>query len=625
MDKSPKILIEQKQTAQSAHPFIKDVNLQNLDRSKLQPALRKFLLLMRGPDEDAYLDTDIPWDKREEIRKQILKQAENEHASFFYSAYIKNISESTGYFEEESQMTVPVELVKGRYLDTHGLEISEVSSFQEITSLLTEQKKLKEGYKAGTYDFEEYDEEFNSLQQRIEDHFRHVKPEDLQFTGTPVSKEDLEDFRFLLQKGFRATLEQNLGVSLKELTLSEQFYFLNYSKELTNKESEKFISFCKRYGTVGLRTFLSIEHGGKEMGDKILSLGDGQKLSKEVAEKLFTKYGELIDQVDGITKTLKEKISSGMHSNPADEAAVKENFLLRAKNLLEKYANNPHKNTEDIIYELGSIEAENVVTLSIFQALRDTKSISFEDIKDFSFAGMYHTAEFITHQEQAEMEAIIEKNYKNAPVEVKNAVLKSFQKAIAVGYSDVDFPTLKCKGKIVAFTRHDYGAYGSDNEYGKKVYFGSFNVDPDFANGEVGSAMIERTVDEIAKTHIVEADCNAESPIGAKYIESGFSAIDFYDFHGWPSFKIERDDSRKSTTLGKNLSKEEIIANVKNGFYEKENKRIEILSAAKQNDLMSLFESAIKRGNIISRYFYDAQKKEWIAVTEPKLAVVEQE
>jgi hypothetical protein len=413
------------------------------------------------------------------------------------------------------------------------------------------------------------------------------------------------DLSYVLNK-FRSFLSET-GLAANNYSWKDQ---LVLAGSLTSvKESEKIVGFSKVFGKNGLRTFLSVEQGGKEMGDKILKLGE--KLPEDVAREIFKKYGEMIDRVDEVTEVLKQKLNFTEKSTDSEDA-IKNNLLLRAKNLLEKYADDLNKNPKEILEEIEKIKVENVLTLSIFQSLHETKGIRFEDMKDFSFS--YESQ--LNEDEEKEGEDIINKNYKDAPQEAREAILSSFKIAVNQKDKDINFPNLKYKGKMVSFMQLNFAKYKGSEDYGKKVYFGSFNVDPDFANGEIGSAMMERTVDNVAKTHIVEADCNAEQNIGAKYIESGFTAVDFYNFKGLPGFKIIRDDKMKDKFIGKNLSKEEIISMLDNGS-KKEG--FDIISASQQKDFLPEFKKVLNSTKIISRYFYDKNTKRWIVVVESNL------
>ncbi len=353
-----------------------------------------------------------------------------------------------------------------------------------------------------------------------------------------------------------------------------------------------------------------------------------EKLPKKLEELVFSKYVELIETSQNIASELRKRFGSEKHHDKDTENAIRDNLLRRAKNLLEKYTDNPTKNVGNIMHELDTINADNMLLLSIFKSLHTTTGIKFEDFKEFTFYNSFSQAQFLSNSEIDQMATIIEKNYKDAPEKIRKVIKESFIDSVQHSVYepiDVDVPELLYKGKVVAFCRLDYEKYKyiGSKDYGKKVYFGSFNVDPDFVNGEIGTAMLERTIDNVAVNNIVEADCNAFSKIGAKYIESGFNVVDFYDFHGWPSLKIIRDDSKKASIIGKNLSEEEIVSLSEIGSIEKNGKIAQIVSVSKQEDLSPIFQNAKADNKIISRYFYENKIKKWFVVIEPDVSLQE--
>lgn len=501
------------------------------------------------------------------------------------------------------------------------LHVSDPMDSEEIKSKIESIRELE--LLIGKVDIRQLQSEAIKLKDSIEDLVAKntIKPDDLDTVSIKQNKEQLNElyknYLFLLDGIMRPIIEEDFGDAIFTMPIKEQLHFLSYAKDLKVKEIAPIKKFAKDYGVTGFRTFLSLEHGGKEMGDKILQLGE--KLPKETAEKLFTKYSEIIDKVDNLVGALEEKLKNSEKINANSEIAVKENLLIRAKNLLKKYTDNANKNPESILRELEGVNSDNILLLSIFQSLHSSDGIKFEDVKDFSFINEWSGSEFLTQKELLEMENIIDKNYKDAPSAVLKAVKNSFLESthnFHGYYNDVEIPQLKFKDKVVAFCRLDYSVYENTDDYGKKVYFGSFNVDPDFANGEIGNAMLERTVDRVAKNHVVEADCNAFSKIGAKYIESGFYASNYYDFNGWPSFKIVRDDTKKSLIIGKNLSKEEIILQSSAGLIEKNGKTAMIFSAKNPESLSEVFQNIKSENKIVSRYFYDNDSKSWFIVIE---------
>jgi hypothetical protein len=340
-----------------------------------------------------------------------------------------------------------------------------------------------------------------------------------------------------------------------------------------------------------------------------------KKLPEDVAKKVFSKYSELLSSLDQELASIKDKLKTEKTITKEDESAVRDNFLNRAKNILLKASDNLNKNPEEIIKDLDNVSTENLSLLSIFQSLKNTQNLKFEDLKDFQFYLTYSSTEFISFEELSEMESIIDKNYKTNP-EISKIIKNSLTNRVLNGYNWVDVPILKYKGKIVAFCSLDFSFYKDTPDFSKKVYFNSFNVDPDFANGEIGQAMLDRVLNQASLKQIIEADCNAVSKIGAHYIEFGFFAKDFYDFHGWPSFKIEKNNEINFNLIGKNLLNKEIIDNSNSGFIEKNNKKAFIFKEKKQEDFIKYFQKLEKENKIVTRYFYDKNEDFWYVVIE---------
>lgn len=452
---------------------------------------------------------------------------------------------------------------------------------------------------------------------------KEISKEDFKYLKD-FSEEDME----LLYK-ILGPYQFSMNFNFNDLELDELVLFARSLKNADDKTFNRLLAYKNKFSDsyndkISLKPFISLVEGDYNLVDKILNLSE--KLPKEVAEKIFKKYSEIIEKIDQGIPIIKEKLKD-KDVSISDELAVKDNLLNKAKNLLLKYSENLDKNPEDIIYELESLNIENMYFLSIFQALKNTQNIKFEDLKDFEFHHKFSLAEFVTNEEILEIENIINKNYKNAPEKLRKNLLNSINESLQIYSSHEEttvVPILKYKGKIVAFCRMNWQNIPTQNYWDKDskrpyAYFGSFNVDPDFANGEIGQVMIERVVEEEAKRGaIIEADCNAFLGISSRYIESGFVALDVYDFHGWKSFKILRDDKRNNEIIGKNLSREEILESLENGYIEKNNKKAFIYSSKNVENFSEIFDE-LKGGNkILSRYFKNYDEN-WIIVLEDNI------
>lgn len=143
----------------------------------------------------------------------------------------------------------------------------------------------------------------------------------------------LDDFVFMSRPDVREIIRQKIGITLSKIPLKEQANFLQLL--ISRKESEigELKEFMTTYGDAGLRTFLSMEQGGREMGEKILGIGEALKNQPAIAEKLFTKYAELVNSADQLTTELANTYEN-MFGKWIDKKAVYSSILTRSSNFL---------------------------------------------------------------------------------------------------------------------------------------------------------------------------------------------------------------------------------------------------------------------------------------------------
>lgn len=116
--------------------------------------------------------------------------------------------------------------------------------------------------------------------------------------GSKISDQDrqfLDDFIFMSRPDVREIIFKKIGISLSKIPLKEQANFLQLL--ISKKESEigDLKDFISEHKEVGLRTFLSMEHGGREMGDKIIEISKSLNGQPEVVGKLFARYAKMVD------------------------------------------------------------------------------------------------------------------------------------------------------------------------------------------------------------------------------------------------------------------------------------------------------------------------------------------
>ncbi len=158
---------------------------------------------------------------------------------------------------------------------------------------------------------------------------------------------------------------QEQGFALQDLSVQEQFFFLRYAKIVRNHEAEQLKSFVRRFGSRGLKSFLSLQHSGHDMGTKILHIGE--KYDHTTADAIFAKYAELVNVTDSVEDYLATQFDD--HAD-VDRKEIGEKLLVNAKDLLESYADRDDiVSGEDIIAALEKINARVTLTAEIIKQL----------------------------------------------------------------------------------------------------------------------------------------------------------------------------------------------------------------------------------------------------------------
>ncbi|MCF7831500.1 MAG: hypothetical protein K9M36_01275 [Candidatus Pacebacteria bacterium] len=408
-----------------------------------------------------------------------------------------------------------------------------------------------------------------------------------------TSEELTKEFMFL--KNMSGFLGSYLKVDFLKLSLGETFLVLQYLETKNEESLNKVLKIASKFPANNnfWKTFLSIEHGGQEMGDKILTIGE--KLPKNIAEKVFTKYSEYIDAVEN-TDNFVTELYTKQKPKPEVVQKIKENLLVKGKNiLLSQYEKIQTGTFDEKKFQefIDGAKADIDLFKNTFKiTLEENPDTNFED-----FLGMRTEMKPGTEIEQSTIQSIdtiIEKNYKEE--ELRNSVKNSFHQSLHHPTTQVS--VLKREDKIIASNRIDFKEDGT-------LYFGTFNVDPDYCSSKIGDAFFKATILPYMEKHVIQADCSARQPISAYYIESGFIGTALYDYNGEPSLSIET--TLDSVFDSKKLSKKEVLDLLDSG-----DTKYTIRKFANQEDITHNYPADKK----LTRFFFDRNSKEWIALWE---------
>ncbi len=364
---------------------------------------------------------------------------------------------------------------------------------------------------------------------------------------------------------------------------------LRLAEAVKRIDKEKIITFAKKFGVSGLQVLLAseVEKGWPE---EVLSYSD-----KLGMNDLFETYAPLLtdeDEFKGVIDTSTFKNEAAREHLADLRRASLEDVISGIRNIAQgkaQMADAATKSREGVLAKLSLVKALKK------EGLLD----SLEDIKGVQFG--VQNPQDIPREDRRVMRAMYAENYTDNP-RVQDELLKKFDSSIADTSGKDRFFVFRHNGAVKGFYRLKETAPG-------QYYFASFNIDPTYKGYKLGETMLEESLDSIAKDSILAADCDSKLPISAKYIETGWVAVRYWDDYGDKVLDIVRNDKERNRYIGKQLRKEDIVA----GRVLKE---LLVKTAGEQKDLPF---GLCNEGYVLTRMFFDRGTKKHYAVFESAL------
>lgn len=320
----------------------------------------------------------------------------------------------------------------------------------------------------------------------------------------------------------------------EQLVLADAFTSVN--------EKAAILDFAQKYGESGLRAFLSVEQGGKPMGNKIIEVGNNLKNS---AEKVFAKYGEIVDVANSAEDEVRNLFADKkLPQNTIDK--IHDQLLERAKNLLVSCADNKQKE-ENITEELDRIKKDIVIAGMAFKELyKNGDSVSLEDIEGMSIESSL--AKDLSQKDKVEMTKIYELS--RPAVTFENAkhikILLDEFKANLEKESTFIF-NIKINDKVMAFATF----YNTKPD---TLHIGGLSFHPDVKNPAFGVAVMDSIIKDLGKYNI-EAEVHSKNQILAMYTKRfGFSItkeLPNLDNSGELYYLVEREKDQDKSNQDK--------------------------------------------------------------------------
>jgi len=344
------------------------------------------------------------------------------------------------------------------------------------------------------------------------------------------NKNDLVLFKIMANLEFRAQIKRDFGIDIGVFDLRTQFQFLNFIKDADESRVKKIKSFIEQTGgddnkNNRVKTFLALE-AGREMGDKILAIGESFKDQPEAADKIFAKYNEIVGLAEKSLAELESLFNDKQNISQADKNLIFQNVLNRASGLLvnfsDKLKSKGDMTYNEVMSELKKYQSDIILFVETFKTLnREGKALELADFKNINISRK--SGQEIPDEEKSEFEKIAAENW--SKYFFKDEVIEEFKKSLE--NPDNRFYTVKYGGKTVAFIRFD----PQDN---CELYAGSLNVRPDLRGSTIGEAVLKTILKEEAHNNTINAKVYSRLPILKRYIgEFGFVATDMINnYHG---------------------------------------------------------------------------------------------
>lgn len=430
---------------------------------------------------------------------------------------------------------------------------------------------------------------FYVYKKNTEGRYEHITTKELleneSVVNFPVTNDMVGDYRSLMDLRVIVSLEKVFGLNLLDLSIKEQFYFLNYLKQVTNTEVEEVKNFTKEYGVQGMRTFLSLQQYGDDMGDKIVGFGTAHESAGEV----FASYGALLDEVESFEDFVHHELVCDQENCKELIKKARERLLFDANSYL---ANSVSSNNPDTVVEV--LNQKKVEAKALSAAIMTYMSTVGSSIEDFNSFHKNTYDNNIEPQLLDELKNIYTKNYQNIGYdkEAIDSLVENLEKKI--DSADTKIKTWEFgNDKILAFTAV------TENQQDKSAYISGLNVNPDLKTAKAAKSLLEETISEYSeKGFVIKAEATADNFQGYGEMDWVATALKDDDL-GQENFLFDIAIYPTQKFFSKSLTKKEIREMV---LDTDEYIGSDGMVVVKNPDA-SYLNNMLEKGYVVTRYF----------------------
>lgn len=178
-------------------------------------------------------------------------------------------------------------------------------------------------------------------------------------------QKDLYQYKNLSSLHMRKKIEDDFGVDISSFDFLVQKNFLNFLETRTVNDVVLLQNFVKKHGANGLKTFLSLEFGGKEIGEKILKIDKSLENLPLASKLLFTEYTKIVDSAQEATEQIFQLYNEIFFEKHIDKDLLYKSILKKASllftNAEKTLSSSQEENKEEVINELiANLQEEQV-------------------------------------------------------------------------------------------------------------------------------------------------------------------------------------------------------------------------------------------------------------------------
>ncbi len=244
--------------------------------------------------------------------------------------------------------------------------------------------------------------------------FPHLKNEMEFFTDETVF-----EARSFFKKDVRELIEKDLNIDLTKLSFQEQIYFLTTVAKEKNRDFQRIKDFSQQFGEDGLRTFLSVAHAGKKMGEHILHIGE--RIEEDAARKIFAQYTELI--------RASQHIIESDFTDHIDDETFQQYLLKRGVRWLQSF-DNEQLTERQLLRKLENSRKEILVKGQLVKYLsKHVEGFRLEDFSEHFALEMKKSSELSEEEKQQHLELyeVLRDHYNE---ETKTSVVEYYRKKL---------------------------------------------------------------------------------------------------------------------------------------------------------------------------------------------------